>query len=374
MRRRASSVASHQPGRTQRDPVAFQWTCRVRPLCGMVAMLLVGVRLFMDPPDPGRELSKGDYAVNAGKLGLLWRGTTARSSFALVAPQLESSFSPSQRDATTDSFLADCRRTAALYERSQLSTALQRFLGWSRPRAQAAVNLGTLFIASPGQFRSLFAKVRESSKPSESRSLLDVGAGTGAVTETVAEALGLRRRDVTALEVSATLRAKLADRRFRVVDSLESIRRYYDVVALLNVLDRCDDPVGLVRRALERLKLTGVLLIAAVVPFCDRVREGALGAVDAHRPPRAPLPVGRPYRCGERHRDGGPSFEVGATGFLAAVVRLEPTLRVVSWTRLPYLSCGDTVRSHYVLHSAVFVLRREARHTSSSRGNTTYPR
>ena len=332
----------------------------------MVAMVLVGVRLLKAPPDPGRELRDGDYYVNASKLKVLGRRGT-RSSLALVARQLASSLTPSQRDAKTASFLTDCSATF-LYERSQVSTTLQRILGWSRPRAQAAVNLGTLFVASPEQFRSLFANVS-----SESRTLLDVGAGAGAVTETVAEALGLDRRDVTALEVSAILRAKLAERRFRVIDSFDSIPRVpsYDVVALLNVLDRCDDPVDLVRQVLDRLQRTGLLLIAAALPFCDRVREGALGAVDAHRPPKAPLPVGRSYRCSDRHR---PSFEVAATGFLAAVVRLEPTLRVVSWTRLPYLSCGDTVRSHYVLHSAVFVLRREPRSSlKRERKNTTYP-
>ena len=48
---------------------------------------------------------------------------------------------------------------------------------------------------------------------------------------------------------------------------------------LLNVLDRCNDPMGLLRAAVDALRPDGVLLVATVLPFCAMVYEGVKGKV-----------------------------------------------------------------------------------------------
>ena len=109
----------------------------------------------------------------------------------------------------------------------------------------------------------------------------------------------------------------------------------------------------------------GLMFLEIVVPFCPRVYEGALGAVEAHRPPRSPLNISTAFRChGKKHGLRSKSFEVVAAGFVAAAVD-GLNLEVVSWTRLPYLGSGSGV-SHVVLDAALFVLR--VRHSSVDMG------
>ena len=51
------------------------------------------------------------------------------------------------------------------------------------------------------------------------------------------------------------------------------------------------------------------------------------------------------------------SFEVNAAKFFEAILRLQPQLELVKWTRLPYVSSGDLKRTHYTLDMAVAVLK-----------------
>ena len=67
-----------------------------------------------------------------------------------------------------------------------------------------------------------------------------------------------------------------------------------------------------------------------------------------------PLQLPVPYRCGTRR-----PFEEQAAAFVAATVARWPALKVVAWTRVPYLSSGDARRTWYTLDNAVFVLRVE---------------
>ena len=47
----------------------------------------------------------------------------------------------------------------------------------------------------------------------------------------------------------------------------------FGAVSLLNVLDRTDDPRGLLAAASSRLLPGGLLLVATVLPFCDKVSD-----------------------------------------------------------------------------------------------------
>ena len=73
--------------------------------------------------------------------------------------------------------------------------------------------------------------------------------------------------------------------------------QFTDAIALLNVLDSCDEPQALLRGAAGLLSAHGLILLESVVPFCPRVYQGEWGAVNAHRPPRSPLGVPAAFRC-----------------------------------------------------------------------------
>ena len=182
-------------------------------------------------------------------------------------------------------------------------------------------------------------------------------------------------KGVTIMEAAAGIRRKLtAERGFRAVASFEELgaAERFGAVALLNVLDRCDDPTGLLRAAASALRPDGVLLVATVLPFCAMVYEGAKGKVGAHRAPARALRLPPSLRCGmvKLGREGDQylngqafldrrRFVEHLSGFVSATVGKLP-LRVAAWTRVPYLSSGTTGHTYYHLDNALLVLRRTA--------------
>ena len=177
------------------------------------------------------------------------------------------------------------------------------------------------------------------------------------------------------MESAAEIRRKLiAERGFRALASFEELgaSERFGAVALLNVLDRCDDPMGLLRAAMNAMRPDGVLLVATVLPFCAMVYEGVKGKIGAHRAPTRPLHLPPNLRCGmvKLGKDGDHylmeqqeaslsrrQFAEHLSGFVTATVGKLP-LRVTAWTRVPYLSTGTTEQMYYHLDNALLVLRR----------------
>ena len=281
--------------------------------------------------------------------------------------QLAAAFVPSERDSATDRFLADAARdgcdSALLWrhrrDRQKFLDAQRR--GLSRTDASAAHLKMSLLLASTEQFRRVLAPALADVAPP--KALLDVGAGRGEATASLASALGVPAKDVAIMEAAEQIRRKLsAERGFRAVASFEELRadERFGAVALLNVLDRCDDPLGLLGAAVQRLRPDGVLLVATVLPFCATVYEGVKGKVGAHRAPRRGLHLAYHLRCGATKYKGflgRGQFEAHLSGFVAATVGTLP-LRVAAWTRVPYLCSGTTEHTYYHLDNALLVLRR----------------
>lgn len=62
------------------------------------------------------------------------------------------------------------------------------------------------------------------------------------------------------------------------IDEWQQAGFQYDVVSCLNLLDRCDDPLHLLRDIrLSLVPNTGRLILAAVLPFQPYVEVGKLG-------------------------------------------------------------------------------------------------
>ena len=58
-------------------------------------------------------------------------------------------------------------------------------------------------------------------------------------------------------------------------DHPELSQRSFDCISCLNVLDRCDKPVSLLKGFSTLLKPNGVLLLAVVLPFESFVEDGS---------------------------------------------------------------------------------------------------
>ena len=315
----------------------------------------------------GPEVTPGMYAVD------------------LPGSWLAATFVPSQRDGATDRFLATAARdgcdasklAAAKRDRTRFIDA-QRLRGWSRTDASAAFLNMTLLVASPEQLRRVLTPAmaagtgsREGGTASApvaaaaptTLTLLDIGSGRGEATASLASALGVRDQDVTIMEAAAQIRSRLAaERGYRAVSSFAELGagETFGAVAMLNVLDRCDDPHDLLRSAVSALRPDGLLLIATVLPFCPLVYQGVVGKLGAHRPPTRPLRLPHGLRCGAAQYKGhlgGGTFGRHLSGFVAATVSSLP-LRLASWTRVPYLCSGTTEATYYHLDNALLALRR----------------
>jgi 2-polyprenyl-3-methyl-5-hydroxy-6-metoxy-1,4-benzoquinol methylase len=61
------------------------------------------------------------------------------------------------------------------------------------------------------------------------------------------------------------------------IDKWSDVQEPYDVITCLNLLDRCDKPLSLLRDAKKVLKSgTGRLVVAVVLPFSPCVESGKL--------------------------------------------------------------------------------------------------
>lgn len=223
-----------------------------------------------------------------------------------------------------------------------------------------------MFIASAAQFKQLL--LHNSSKdcsqqpspeaadlPHEqtgssiaphSLTLLDIGAGDGHVTACL-EATGLFRTILTT-EASSVMCWRLRQRGYISINSVDIANcpelsgKRFDVVALLNVLDRCSKPLTLLRQIREQfLELrSGKLLLAVVLPFEPFVENGS-----AQEEPEEFISL------------KGTTWEQWVESLVKEVL-IPCGYRVAAFTRVPYLCEGDLYHSYYSLDDVLFVLEQ----------------
>ncbi len=194
--------------------------------------------------------------------------------------------------------------------------------------------LGTypMHVLSTPQFEALLGPQRRST-------LLDIGAGRGDVTSQLAALFD----SVTVTETSRPMARRLARAGYRVLEGdfarFAPASERYDVISLLNVLDRCDQPLSLLGAAREALAPGGRLLIALVLPYRPFVYDGGHS-----RPPTERLPI-----ASER-------FEGALVEFVDYALR-PLGLDIESVSRVPYLSGGDRQRALYELDNLIVVCK-----------------
>lgn len=254
----------------------------------------------------------------------------------LLGDSLRPLFVQSHLDSDTEVFLQQSVDKSGwmlmqIYH-SLVSTLLSPLV--SRTSINGFLGRGSMFVFSAEQFRRLL-RVRPDWR---AEALLDLGAGDGGVTAVMSSHF----RDVFATEVSLPMRWHLQRRNYRLlgVDEWQHTGLQYDVISCLNLLDRCEQPLQLLRDIRRSLvPHTGRLLLAAVLPFQPYVELG-----------------GRWQRPKEHLKIKGKTWEEQVTQ-LSNEVFQEAGFEVEAVTRLPYLCEGDMYKPYYVLDDAVFVLK-----------------
>jgi SAM-dependent methyltransferase len=170
---------------------------------------------------------------------------------------------------------------------------------------------------------------------------LDIGAGAGHVTATIAPLVG----ETVTTETSRVMARKLRKRGFRCyeADLAESgvPEPSYDVITCLNVLDRCPRPKSLLAEARRALAPDGRLVLAVPLPFNAFFYEG---------------PASRDQK--ERLDVSGGRWERAAAELVEKV--LDPMgFDVETLSRVPYLCRGDSRHELYVLDDALLVCKEK---------------
>lgn len=277
-------------------------------------------------------------------------------------------------DNDTDRFMESmCLQTSTVWRamRDLLHSAIGCCLRTSDTNASAIVGRGNMHVLSFAHVESLLFSAADYDVHSQTlvankqgvlgaplradragMRLLDVGAGTGSVTERLAPFFTDDGAIVTT-ETSVMNARLLRSRGYTcVLESLPTAEAVgqepFDLVSCLNVLDRCDKPLSLLRTMAERLRAeTGRMLVSIVLPYRPSVERGR----------RWESPT--EYVAASRELVRAGLFERWLCWFVQTF--FEPAgLEVLRISKVPYLSQGDLASPYYVLPNAVFVLRRAA--------------
>ena len=193
---------------------------------------------------------------------------------------------------------------------------------------------GSMFVFSREQFNLLLNINPASDWKREA--LLDIGAGDGAVTEIFSPYFS----QVYATETSGPMRWRLQNRGYNLLEIDNwGIPNKYDMISILNVLDRCSEPITMLKTARKALKPKGILLVASVLPFRPYVEFGGI----KNKPVESVNIAGD---CLETQIEEIDSELFAKTGF-----------EIVTWSKVPYLCQGDLKQAFYWLTDAIFVLK-----------------
>eukprot|EP00794_Sanderia_malayensis_P019068 gene19068-20983_t len=245
---------------------------------------------------------------------------------------LQQTFVHSRMDEETEAFLNNCYEKSGWVFTQFFHSLAQFFMGFvlSMTSINGLLNRGGMFVFSNEQFKSLM----DLDDVCTNATLLDLGAGDGAITKTMAKYF----KTVFVTETSPSMRMRLSQRGYTVLDIDKWQERQYDVISVLNLLDRIDDPGKLINDVKLSLKPDGTLIVAIVLPYDPHVETGTKFVV-----PDAKLPV------------QGRTVEQQIKSLVENV--FQPAGFVVNkFTKLPYLCEGDLYNDYFILFDFVFIL------------------
>jgi SAM-dependent methyltransferase len=250
-------------------------------------------------------------------------------------------FVPSHLDTEGEAFLASQLKRTYRMSGLRLHRVLSTFL--SDFDVNGLLGMYPVFLLSTPMAIELLEKAARGSV--SERSLLDIGSGSGDVTTRLAPLV----RSVDCTETSRFMVRRLRRRGFECFRGAageaapgDPLGRQepYDIVSLLNVIDRTSRPRSLLRAIARHLRQDGILLLSTPLPFEPVVYHG--GATSSPEEPLGIEAEGWEDAVLELWRN-----ELAPLGFELGAL-----------TRTPYLSGGDALQPAYVLDAAVLACRK----------------
>lgn len=331
-----------------------------------------------------------------------------------ISPETFSKFIQLSLDEGTQHFLDNfCAQ-----EEGILITMMGNLLRYyySLTDSNAILNRGQMHVLSANQIQKLLTQNGNFLLP-KCATLLDIGAGDGNVTKNFKDVLTYFpitlddpewKNQIVATELSYYMVKRLEKQGFPCVETttitrenlLPHLRKEskplpsdpaFDLVSLLNVIDRCDKPLTLLNDIKQLLlpieeseiRKRGILLLAVVFPWGPFVESG-----NGQKKPSESLPVRgnkvswpltKKEMTSEEYNkrflkesqtldaDCTPTFKIkdlcaccgtfeDCVEWFIWNVLIPGGWEILQWTRVPYISAGDMNCRYYALHNAVFVL------------------
>ncbi|XP_029637362.1 methyltransferase-like protein 9 [Octopus sinensis] len=240
------------------------------------------------------------------------------------------------QDEETKEFLEGCYEKADWIFTQIFYSLFRSVLSWfmTNTSINAYLNRGSMFVYSQAHFMKLLG-LKETTV---FENLIDLGAGDGMVTKKMASYF----KNVYVTEVSNQMKIRLKEKGFinLALDRWANGDIIYDVVTCLNLLDRCNEPLTILKQIKGVLRPgSGILIIALVFPFSPYVEENSVDHTSA-----------------EKLDIKGSGFEEQLVSFVDNV--LEPLgYELITFSRAPYISEGDISTSFYVIDDAIFILK-----------------
>eukprot|EP00746_Dinoflagellata_sp_MGD_P136038 gnl/MRDRNA2_/MRDRNA2_70028_c0_seq1.p1 gnl/MRDRNA2_/MRDRNA2_70028_c0~~gnl/MRDRNA2_/MRDRNA2_70028_c0_seq1.p1 ORF type:complete len:293 (+),score=47.76 gnl/MRDRNA2_/MRDRNA2_70028_c0_seq1:109-987(+) len=267
-----------------------------------------------------------------------------------LCSSIQEKYVASTLDSETRAFLCQCLNTAYLRRAfSHHAATVLRGFGFTRTFTNGFLSRGTMFVFSTEQLSSLLPPGFVATKEC---TILDIGAGDGGVSSVAAEVFQVPPKQVYVTEASWPMKKQLQRRGYTVLDSLSSALPggdppKFDVVLCLNVLDRVDDPSGLLQTIRQVSKPDSIIVLAVVFPFCPGVEKFGKDL----SPPENHLPDMKGYSCCDRA-----TFESSLQQF-ATMVLPNAGFDIIKLTKVPYVCDGDLFNHWYLLPDIVFTLK-----------------
>lgn len=241
-------------------------------------------------------------------------------------------------DPATATYIAN----APAARHGRLRTGLHRIMRLFLSDFDVNGLLGTypMHVLSKAQWQTLLAPLVRGDEPMGR--LLDVGAGRGDATAQLATLFEETLVSETSGPMARRLRRMGYECLQQDVTHALHLAHSFNAVSLLNVLDRCDNPVSLLGAARSALRPGGLLLIALVLPYRPFVYDQG-----SARAPRQRLPIVHD------------TWEVAAAEFVTMCL-VPLGLEIVSLSRAPYLSGGDADAPLYELDDLIVVCRADS--------------
>ncbi|KAF2076603.1 hypothetical protein CYY_002089 [Polysphondylium violaceum] len=270
---------------------------------------------------------------------------------------LSNFYVPLEFDKPTMDFLIDTPRW------NTVTNAMNWVMSWvyTKTDIMGYLDMGKMFILSTNQYRKLLFNQNNSNSNNSSnssnvilKSLLDVGSGCGTTTLQLAPLF----ENILATEASRGMVYSLKRKGINSIyctdlkESIEIKDKQFTVVSCLNVLDRCEKPLTLLKDMKNFIEPNGKLILAVVYPFNPYVEFGGI-----ENEPLEDLNINN-KTCEE---------------FINSFYQIFQSIgyHLNCFTKAPYISEGDGTYQNYVLTDIVFILTPIDTQSVDNNSNTT---